>query len=263
MSVKENKSGYTAETDSYYKHSKEVDPYFAVIPYEKYKKDNLSDAALSEFFESGEAHIEKIWTLIEDNFVKDFRPVNSIDFGCGVGRLTLPIARRGKTVIGIDISENMLAEARRNAEKFDLENTTFVKGDETLSMVSGKFDFVHSYIVFQHIKPRIGEMIFKRLVEMLNVGGIGVLHLTYHNSNFSTAQKVRFSLYRDFPFTFKIRNFALGKKHDALFPMYNYDLNRIFLILQENDCHKCFVKFSQHGIEGAILFFQKKKEVLY
>jgi hypothetical protein len=45
--------------------------------------------------------------------------------------------------------------------------------------------------------------------------------------------------------------------------MYLYDLNRLLLVLQENDCHNCRIRFSQHGAEGALLFFQKKKDILY
>ncbi len=240
----------------------ETNPYFAVSTFDKFKSENIDDAALIDFFESGEEYVERIWQEIENNFQPNFQPRKAIDFGCGVGRITLPIAKRCETVVGVDISENMLKEARKNSEKFDLNNVSFVKGVNALTKVSGEFDFVHSFIIFQHIKPKIGEAIFKNFVEMLADEGIGVLHFTYSNNQSSLAQKIRFLIYRDFSWTHKLRNFV-RKKKEHLIPMYLYDLNRLLLILQENDCHKCQIRFSQHGAEGALLFFQKRKETLY
>ena len=41
--------------------------------------------------------------------------------------------------------------------------------------------------------------------------------------------------------------------------MEDYDLNRVFRILQESDCHAVFARFTNHsGYLGVILFFQKK-----
>lgn len=43
-------------------------------------------------------------------------PASILDVGCGTGRHSLELARRGFTVTGLDISVGMLAEARRKAE---------------------------------------------------------------------------------------------------------------------------------------------------
>jgi 2-polyprenyl-3-methyl-5-hydroxy-6-metoxy-1,4-benzoquinol methylase len=240
----------------------ETNPYFAVATFDKFKSENLNDNALTEFFETGEEYVERIWQEIESNFQTEFKPRKAIDFGCGVGRITLPLARRCEKVIGIDISENMLKEARENSARFNLGNVNFVKGDNDLTKVAGEFDFIHSFIVFQHIKPKIGEAIFKKFVGMLSNGGIGVLHFTYADNQMTLAQKIRFQIYRDFSWSYKLRNF-IKKSNEPLIQMYLYDLNRLLLVLQENDCHKCQIRFSQHGAEGALLFFQKRKEILY
>lgn len=246
-----------------WEHFGETNPYFAVISQEKFKANNLDENLLDEFFASGEAHVERIWTEIESHFINDFKPARALDFGCGVGRLTLPIAKRAGVATGVDISQKMLEEAERNARRFDLSNLEFIKGDETLSKIKGKYDFIHSFIVFQHIKPKIGERIFERLVESLDENGIGVLHLTYADTQTSASQKKRARLYRDFPVAYKIRNTILRRADEAPFPMYLYDLNRIIAILQRNDCHRCAARFSYHGIEGVVLFFQKGKQILY
>jgi len=175
----------------------------------------------------------------------------------------LPIAKRSKEAVGVDISQNMLDVARENAKMFGVDNVSFVQGDDNLSRVSGEFDFVHSFVVFQHIDPKIGTPIFKKMVESLTENGIGVLHFEYANTVSTPGQNLRFRLYRDFPFVYSLRNLILRKRKEPLIPMYRYDLNELLLILQQNNCHNCHVRFSEHGVEGVVLFFQKKKEILY
>ena len=134
--------------------------------------------------------------------------------------------------------------------------------DENLSKVEGKFDLIHSFIVFQHINPNTGEKIFKRMTEMLAENGIGVLQFTFHHSG-DAASVFRFKLYRDYPIIYRLRNLFKSQKHEPLMPMHEYNLNRLFLILKENDCHKCLVRFSHHGFDGAVIFFQKNKAEIY
>lgn len=253
-----------SDSESIWEYFGENDPYFAVNTISEMRSESLDDERIKLFFSRGEDYIKQIWQEIEDHFAPGFRPERSLDFGCGVARMTLPIARRttGETV-GVDISDSMLDVARKNAEMFGVKNVSFLKSDDTISKVTGKFDFVHSFVVFQHVNPKIGEGIFRRMVEVLAEGGIGMLHVSYENTVSSPRQKFLFALYRDFSMTYKLRNLVLRKKNEPLIPMYSYDLNRLLLILQENDCHKVQIRFSHHGVEGALLFFQKKKEDLY
>jgi len=39
-----------------------------------------------------------------------------LDVGCGTGRHAIELAKRGYSVVGIDLSESMLAHARKKAE---------------------------------------------------------------------------------------------------------------------------------------------------
>jgi SAM-dependent methyltransferase len=237
------------------------DPYFAVNSISEMRTENIDQDQLRLFFEGGEAYVAKIWKEIEEHFVPHFRPRRALDFGCGVGRLTIPIARRSGQTVGVDISAKMLEVAEQNARNFELDNLQFIKGDDRILKVTGEFDFIHSFIVFQHIKPTIGEPIFRRMIEMLVEGGIGVVQFTYANSVSTSAQKFRSKLYRNVPFAYAARNFMRGAKSEPFIPMYTYNLNRLMLILQQNNCHVGQFRFSNHGIEGVLLFFQKRSEV--
>lgn len=43
------------------------------------------------------------------------KPESVIDLGCGTGNITIPLAKTGCSMIGVDISQEMLAEAQRKA----------------------------------------------------------------------------------------------------------------------------------------------------
>lgn len=249
--------------ESVWEYYGEKDPYFGVNTVAEMRNEAINDEARKLFFESGEKYISRIWDEIEEHLTADFKPQRALDFGCGVGRILLPIAKRSKEAIGVDISTAMLEEAKKNAEIFNYDNITFIKGDDKLSKVSGEFDFVHSFIVFQHINPKVGERIFQKIVESLSENGIGVLHVQYATDNSTSGQKLRFKLYRDFPIVYSVRNLILRKRKEPLIPMYSYNLNNLMLILQKNNCSNCQVRFSYHGVEGILLFFQKKTKPLF
>lgn len=62
-----------------------------------------------------------------------------IDIGCGTGRHTLELTRRGYRVTGIDLSESMLAHAKTKAERLQLK-VDFQKQDARQLPFAGEFD---------------------------------------------------------------------------------------------------------------------------
>ncbi len=66
-----------------------------------------------------------------------------LDIGCGYGRITNSLARRGHAVVGLDLSEDMLRHAQAVATKSDLE-VDYVLGDMRQLAYDGEFDAVIS-----------------------------------------------------------------------------------------------------------------------
>ena len=92
-----------------------TDPYYAVLTAPEFH-GQLSAAARAKFFGLGEEHIETMLSIIRERLDPAFAPRHALDFGCGVGRLLIPLGRRCDEVTGVDISSSMLAEARRNCD---------------------------------------------------------------------------------------------------------------------------------------------------
>ena len=82
------------------------------------------------------------------------------DIGAGSGRLTLPMAQRGLTVMSTDISEEMLLIGRQRAAAAGvLSRTTFLLADaEQLPFRSGIFDAASCYGALHHV-PNPGALV--------------------------------------------------------------------------------------------------------
>jgi 2-polyprenyl-3-methyl-5-hydroxy-6-metoxy-1,4-benzoquinol methylase len=111
---------------------------------------------------------------------------SALDFGCGVGRLALPLASEAGFVHadGVDVSVSMLREARANAERMAVENVSFIESSEFfepsgLHADRRLYSFIHSFIVLQHIPPSKGYVIFRGLLDRLEPGGVIALHFPY------------------------------------------------------------------------------------
>ena len=78
----------------------------------------------------------------------------ALDVACGPGFLTLALARRCGEVIGFDATDALLALARAEAARLELENVRFEQGDaEALPFADASFDRVTCRAAFHHF-PR-------------------------------------------------------------------------------------------------------------
>ena len=247
------------KSDKQWEDFAQISPYYAVLSHEKFKAQYLNDDDVKDFFQSGELHIEKMLEWVITHLDPEFKPERCLDFGCGVGRLLIPLAKRFSSVVGVDVSRTMLEEARTNCRQYGLENVELAGSDDGLSQVAGKFDFIHSYITFQHITRQRGESLLMRLIELMNTNGIAAVHITYGGDR-TMIQRVKYWIHRFIPPAHALANLIKGRKLSEPPVMINrYDLNRVFRLIQEGGCEHSYVRFSDHaGLLGVFLVFQKK-----
>ena len=105
---------FGSKTDKMWEKIGNQDPYFGVITDEKYRTMSLTEEKKKEFFQSGCDHIKFVLEKVRKHLDQYFKISNALDFGCGVGRLTIPMAEIADHVVGIDVSGSMLREAVRN-----------------------------------------------------------------------------------------------------------------------------------------------------
>lgn len=75
-----------------------------------------------------------------------------IEIACGPGLISRALGRRVKSVTGVDLTEAMLAQARRAAGEEGVENVSFLLGDATsLEFDDSSFDGAITRFSFHHI----------------------------------------------------------------------------------------------------------------
>jgi len=207
-------------------------PYYGVLSIDKFRGEHMTTEAEAEFFESGERHVSSIFSRIEAQHAGPFLPMTTLDFGCGVGRLAIPLASRSERVIAMDISDSMLEETRKNCDKRNIVNVKYVKSDDELSVVVAPVDLVHSFIVLQHIAERRGTKIITRLAESVATGGyLAVQFYTMSNANplVRTAVKLRYG----FPPANWLRNAIKSRPiFEQPMQLHTYNLAKILRILR-------------------------------
>jgi len=242
------------------------DPYFGVITNPKFRRTELTEAARSEFFESGRVHVDYVLQMIRQYISPGFQPTSILDFGCGVGRLVVPFSRTAMQVVGLDVSPSMLEEAKRNCEDFGASNVQLLVSDDLLSTVDGHYDLIHSFIVFQHIAADRGREIFRRLLTRLAAGGVGAVHFAYAKTCYAETHGIAPAAPASAPTGGSVsgmvkawRASAATRRADAdpEMQMNPYNLNELLFILQNAGVHRFHVEFTDHGGElGIFLFFQ-------
>lgn len=255
---------FSKDTDQDWKRIGDTDPYFGVLTSDVYKNSSLTEEARQQFFLSGENYAEEVVKNIREKIVLNFHPHEAIDFGCGVGRILIPLSKYCDKIYGIDVSDGMIQETARNCDQMGVTNFEVVKSDGDSIGFDHQVDFIHSFIVFQHIPVRRGMHLFKELLNHLRDGGIGVVHFTYYQTG-SALRRFVYTIVTNSKIMSGLRNVA---KHRPIsypvFEMNMYDTNELFRCLQEHGCHNLHVKFTNHGNKylGVLLFFQKQQGLL-
>jgi SAM-dependent methyltransferase len=92
----------------------------------------------------------------------------ALDVGCGTGELARALAARCARVTGLDLSPNMVGQARLRSEGVD--NVEYAVGDVmTTPFPTGAFDVVASVAVLHHLPL---EPVLVRLRDLLRPGGL-------------------------------------------------------------------------------------------
>jgi len=100
-----------------------------------------------------------------------------LDIGCGWGGLALYLARTAGVaeVLGVTLSREQIARARRRAEALDLDRrATFALTD--YRAVEGQFDRVVSVGMFEHVGLSNYEEFFRNCRQRLTPDGVMLLH---------------------------------------------------------------------------------------
>jgi SAM-dependent methyltransferase len=146
-----------------------LDPYWAILSDPARRFGGWDREA---FLQSGR---EAIDAMLRDGvrFGLPLARHDALDFGCGAGRLTQALSGHFERCLGLDISAQMIAEAREVTE--GIENCRFAVHDipDLAPLDTSSFDLVVSRIVLQHIPAADAkERYIAEFVRVLRPGGL-------------------------------------------------------------------------------------------
>jgi 2-polyprenyl-3-methyl-5-hydroxy-6-metoxy-1,4-benzoquinol methylase len=236
------------------------EPYYSIMCDDKYRKELLTGDLINWVFKSGEDFVkyilERIRISVDPTYI---RPKNVLDFGCGVGRCSIPLAKISERVVGADISESMLKEARKNSIEKSAANVDYVLSDDLLSRISGTFDLIISFEVFHNIPLERGYKIFEKLIDHLSPNGIIAVDILYYRDEAATARFIG-KLRKSLPLVNNLANIALRKPiFEPLIEKNVYNINKLLHAFDKKDCSNIHVEFyhKNHNFH-AFLFAQRK-----
>jgi SAM-dependent methyltransferase len=151
-----------------------LNPLYAILTDPRYRH---GESDVDEFMATGEGLANGVMGECERLGLAISRG-RALDFGCGVGRVTLPLSRRFSEVIGLDVSTSMIDSARRRHA--DQPNCTFEvhKESDLRRFPDLHFDLVFCVLVLQHL-PSQGAIVrfLEEFARVLRPGGALVVQL--------------------------------------------------------------------------------------
>jgi SAM-dependent methyltransferase len=150
--------------------------HWSVTAKEEFLPEHLA-ANQAAFEATGQEDLKLILAVLTRNGlpVDMFRHV--CDFGCGVGRVSLPLAGRFPRVTACDVSDPHLRHGRDAAISRGLNNIAFTLAEPPDFGMTEPFDLWFSNLVLQHNPPPIIAMILCRMFAMLASGGVALFQI--------------------------------------------------------------------------------------
>jgi SAM-dependent methyltransferase len=151
-----------------------------------YVATGKEDWSEEEFYRTGEINLKQYVLNDLTNICqgKDPKEMKVLEIGCGAGRITRALAGYFGEVFAVDISEEMVRQARLALQPFP-GTQIFLNNGKDLSVVREhwrnsfgsdrklEMDFAFSYIVFQHIPSReIIENYVREVNRLLRPGAL-------------------------------------------------------------------------------------------
>lgn len=134
---------------------------------------------LQSFLETGRREVSLLMYQLQALDVAVDRRA-ALDFGCGVGRLSLPLAAHFDRVVGLDISPEMVRLAREINSVPDRVQYRHNPGPDLPGLATGEFTFMYSNVVLQHIEPVAALRYLRELFRVVARGGVLVFQLPSH-----------------------------------------------------------------------------------
>jgi 2-polyprenyl-3-methyl-5-hydroxy-6-metoxy-1,4-benzoquinol methylase len=199
-------------------HLGNVKPHYSVLTNKRFLPENIN-GSIERFWASGEDEAITTERILARNDCIDLSEKVCVEYGCGVGRITMGLASRFAHVHGYDISPAHLSYAQQRAKEIGVTNVTLHQCGDALIECLHECEVFHSKIVFQHNPPPVIKQLVKNALRALKPGGIAIFQVPTYMKGYR----------------FRITEW-LNENHPLKMQMHCLPQQRIFEIICEEDC---------------------------
>lgn len=155
----------------------ETEPHWSVLTSNDFRSEHIQ-SNLEAFYDSGQPNVTWMDNMARRNGLTLGAGQTCLELGCGVGRVTLPLANLFDHVHGYDISPGNLAEARAVIEARGVGNITLTQLEAIQEIADiPEYDALFTVIVLQHNPPPIQKYVLNALLSKLRPGGVAYFQL--------------------------------------------------------------------------------------
>jgi len=164
-------------------------PYHSVLTLKELLPENITEAAIKRFWASGASEGSQIKAILLRHGFQNAASKTCLEYGCGLGRMTVVLANIFKKVYAYDISPGHLEVAQKHSAQLDFDNIEFKLCNKNIFANNlHPCEFFYSRIVFQHNPPPLIGKLISMAMRSLQVDGVGVFQVPTY------ASKYRFNL---------------------------------------------------------------------
>jgi SAM-dependent methyltransferase len=160
-------------------------PHHSVLSRDDYLPKNINQKAIESFMASGNREALIIKAILERHNFELAHSKTCVEYGCGLGRVTIPIANMFNKIDAYDISPTHLTWAEAYAKAAGVCNIEFRPISAQTTKPLEECDFFYSRIVFQHNPPPIIRELIATSLRCLRPGGVAVFQVPTYAPGYS------------------------------------------------------------------------------
>jgi hypothetical protein len=164
-----------------------AEPYWSVLTGPKWKASELQQIQnFDQFYATGKPFQERLDRWLARSGMALPATATCAEYGCGVGRCTIWLAKRYARVVAFDISEPHIRLAQERAKAEGLHNIEFVhvKSERDLNKLE-MIDIFCSTIVLQHNPPPLILSILRYAFDGVRPGGFAFFQVPTYGLGYS------------------------------------------------------------------------------
>lgn len=161
----------------------ETEPYASVLSDKEFERNNIANS-LAQLSASGDRMVQRLVHLLSRNGLT-FPKGDCLELGCGVGRLTKPLASLCEKVYALDISPGNLKVCQDYLKDAGVDNvkTALLTSPTDIGDIELVDAFV-SLIVLQHNPPPIQYFILNKILAKIRPNGVAFFQTATYNPGY-------------------------------------------------------------------------------